>query len=178
MKWIKNKKRFILYCTLYVIGYLFFCIIGGINSGIMISDNPVLSQMLIYYGMPVGVRNLSVTMFLWIIISFFLVLFILWQTDLIQQKLNRTALLCLGLNILFACLSRGIVEWIVSGVAEGLITMLIIFIELFAIVAIAIGITYFVQKKRGALNSYEAFSDIMTEDEFEQWQKKRHNRNR
>lgn len=148
MKWIKNKKRFILYCTLYVIGYLFFCIIGGINSGIMISDNPVLSQMLIYYGMPVGVRNLSVTMFLWIIISFFLVLFILWQTDLSQQKLNRTALLCLGLNILFA------------------------------IVAIAIGITYFVQKKRGALNSYEAFSDIMTEDEFEQWQKKRHNRNR
>lgn len=148
MKWIKNKKRFILYCTLYVIGYLFFCIIGGINSGIMISDNPVLSQMLIYYGMPVGVRNLSVTMFLWIIISFFLVLFILWQTDLSQQKLNRTALLCLGLNILFA------------------------------IVAIAIGITYFVQKKSGALNSYEAFSDIMTEDEFEQWQKKRHNRNR
>mgnify|MGYP006928425438 FL=1 len=148
MKWIKNKKRFILYCTLYVIGYLFFCIIGGINSGIMISDNPVLSQMLIYYGMPVGVRNLSVTMFLWIIISFFLVLFILWQTDLSQQKLNRTALLCLGLNILFT------------------------------IVAIAIGITYFVQKKSGALNSYEAFSDIMTEDEFEQWQKKRHNRNR
>lgn len=148
MKWIKNKKRFILYCTLYVIGYLFFCIIGGINSGIMISDNPVLSQMLIYYGMPVGVRNLSVTMFLWIIISFFLVLFILWQTDLSQQKLNRTALLCLGLNILFA------------------------------IVAIAIGITYFVQKKSGALNSYEAFSDIMTEDEFERWQKKRHNRNR
>lgn len=92
--------------------------------------------------------------------------------------MNRTALLCLGLNILFACLSRGIVEWIVSGVAEGLITMLIIFIELFAIVAIAIGITYFVQKKSGALNSYEAFSDIMTEDEFEQWQKKRHNRNR
>ena len=60
-----------------------------------------------------------------------------------QQKLNRTALLCLGLNILFA------------------------------IVAIAIGITYFVQKKSGALNSYEAFSDIMTEDEFEQWQKKK-----
>ena len=109
----------------------------------MISDNPVLSQMLIYYGMPVGVRNLSVTMFLWIIISFFLVLFILWQTDLSQQKLNRTALLCLGLNILFA------------------------------IVAIAIGITYFVQKKSGALNSYEAFSDIMTEDEFEQWKKKK-----
>ena len=59
---IKNKKRFILYCVLYVIGYLFFCIVGGINSGVMISDHPVLSLMVIYYGMPVGVRSLSVVL--------------------------------------------------------------------------------------------------------------------
>ena len=170
---IKNKKRFILYCVLYVIGYLFFCIVGGINSGVMISDHPVLSLMVLYYGMPVGVRNLSVTMFLWIIISFFLVLLILWQTDLTEQKLNRTALLCLGVNMLFTCLSRGIVEWIVSGVTEGLSTMLVIVVVLFVIIGAAIGITYFVQKKNGSLDSYEAFSDIMTEDEFERWQKRR-----
>ena len=68
---------------------------------------------------------------------------------------------------------RGIVESIVSGVAEGLFTMLIIVAVLFAIVGVAIGITYFVQKKNGVLNSYEAFSDIMTEDEFERWQKRK-----
>ena len=62
---------------------------------------------------------------------------------------------------------------IVSGVAEGLFTMLIIVAVLFAIVGVAIGITYFVQKKNGVLNSYEAFSDIMTEDEFERWQKRK-----
>lgn len=104
---------------------------------------------------------------------FFLVLSILWQTDLTGQKLNRTALICLGINLLFTCLSRGIVESIVSGVAEGLFTMLIIVAVLFAIVGVTIGITYFVQKKNGVLNSYEAFSDIMTEDEFERWQKRK-----
>lgn len=33
---IKNKTRFRVLCTLYVIGYLFFCIFGGMNSGMMI----------------------------------------------------------------------------------------------------------------------------------------------
>ena len=116
---IKNKTRFRVLCTLYVIGYLFFCIFGGMNSGMMISDSPALEFAAIYYGLPVGVRNLSVSMFVWIILSFFLVLAILWQTDLSKQKLNRTALLCLGGNMLLTCLSRGIVEWLVSGVAEG-----------------------------------------------------------
>ncbi len=95
---IKNKTRFRVLCALYVIGYLFFCILGGMNSGMMISDSPALAFAAIYYGLPVGVRNLSVSMFVWIILSFFLVLAILWQTNLSKQKLNRTALLCLGGN--------------------------------------------------------------------------------
>ena len=110
---IKNKTRFRVLCALYVIGYLFFCILGGMNSGMMISDSPALAFAAIYYGLPVGVRNLSVSMFVWIILSFFLVLAILWQTNLSKQKLNRTALLCLGGNMLLTCLSRGIVEWLV-----------------------------------------------------------------
>ena len=170
---VKNKKRLIIFSTLYIVGYLYFCIFGGINYGMKISDNPALDIMIRFSGFPVGVRNLSLVIFIWIILSFFLVLSILWQTDLAGQKLNRTALICLGINLLFTCLSRDIVESIVSGVAEGLFTMLIIVAVLFAIVGVAIGITYFVQKKNGVLNSYEAFSDIMTEDEFEQWQKRK-----
>ena len=54
---IKNKTRFRVLCTLYVIGYLFFCIFGGMSSGMMISDSPVLEFAAIYYGLPVGVRN-------------------------------------------------------------------------------------------------------------------------
>ena len=63
---IKNKTRFRVLCTLYVIGYLFFCIFGGMSSGMMISDSPVLEFAAIYYGLPVGVRNLSVSMFVWL----------------------------------------------------------------------------------------------------------------
>ena len=170
---IKNKKRLIVFLTLYIVGYLYFCIFGGINYGMKISDNPALDIMIRSSGLPVGVRNLSLVIFIWIILSFFLVLFILWQTDLVGQKLNRTALICQGINLLFICLSRGIVECIVSGVAEGLFTMLIIVAVLFAMVGVAIGITYFVQKKNGVLNSYEAFSDIMTEEEFERWQNRK-----
>ena len=90
---IKNKTRFRVLCALYVIGYLFFCILGGMNSGMMISDSPALAFAAIYYGLPVGVRNLSVSMFVWIILSFFLVLAILWQTNLSKQKLNRNSII-------------------------------------------------------------------------------------
>lgn len=170
---IKNKKRLIVFSTLYIVGYLYFCIFGGINYGMKISNNTVLDIMILSSGIPVGVRNLSIVIFIWIILSFFLVLSILWQTNLAGQKLTRTALICQGSNLLFICLSRGIVEWIVSGVAEGLFTMLIIVVVIFAMVGAAIGITYFAQKKNGVLNSYEAYSDIMTEDEFERWQKRK-----
>ena len=114
---VKNKKRLIIFSTLYIVGYLYFCIFGGINYGMKISDNPALDIMIRSSGFPVGVRNLSLVIFIWIILSFFMVLSILWQTDLAGQKLNRTALICLGINLLFTCLSRGIVESIVSGVA-------------------------------------------------------------
>lgn len=170
---IKNKTRFRVLCALYVIGYLFFCILGGMNSGMMISDSPALAFAAIYYGLPVGVRNLAVSMFVWIILSFFLVLAILWQTDFSKQKLNRTALLCLGGNMLLTCLSKGIIEWLVSGVAEGLFTMLVILASLLVMVGSGIGMAYLVQKKNGALDTYEAFSDIMTEEEFEKWKQKK-----
>lgn len=173
---IKNKTRFRVLCALYVIGYLFFCILGGMNSGMMISDSQALAFAAIYYGLPVGVRNLSVSMFVWIILSFFLVLAILWQTDFSKQKLNRTALLCLGGNMLLTCLSKGIIEWLVSGVAEGLFTMLVILASLLVMVGGGIGIAYLVQKKNGVLDTYEAFSDIMTEEEFERWQRRKNRR--
>lgn len=128
---IKNKKRLIVLSTLYIVGYLYFCIFGGINYGMKISDHTALEMIIVSLGIPVVVRNLSITIFIWIIVSFFLVLFIIWQSDLTGPKLTRTTLICQGINLLFICLSRGIVEWIVGGVADGLFTMLIIFAILF-----------------------------------------------
>lgn len=170
---IKNKKRFKLMVILYIAGYFYFCIIGGINNGIKISDNSILKSMILFSDMPVGAVNLSVNIFMWVIISFFIVLFILWQTDLSGVRLNRMVLICQGTNILMLCLSRGIVEWLVSGIAAGLLTMLTIIIVLFVIVSISVGLTYLIQKKNGMINSYEAFSDIMSEDEFEKWKRRK-----
>lgn len=75
--------------------------------------------------------------------------------------------------MLLTCLSRSIVEWLVSGVAEGLFTMLVILASLLVMVGSGIGMAYLVQKKNGTLDTYEAFSDIMTEEEFEKWKQKK-----
>ena len=123
--------------------------------------------------MPVGVLNLSTYVFAWIFISFFLVLFIIWQTNVVGPKLNRTALLCEGANILLICFSKAIVEAIVSGIAEGLFTALVIIITLLVIVGGALLIAYIVQRKSGVPISYESFADVMTEEEFERWQERK-----
>lgn len=67
---IKNKKRLIVFSTLYIVGYLYFCIFGGINYGMKISDNPAIDIMIRFSGLPVGVRNLSLVIFIWIILFF------------------------------------------------------------------------------------------------------------
>lgn len=170
---IKNKKIFIILIVLYIIGYSYFCIYGGINVGTLVKDKFLLRELCIFSNMPVGVLNLSTYVFSWIFISFFLVLFIVWQTNVEGPKLNRTALLCEGANILLTCLSRAIVEAIVSGIKEGLFTALLIIIVLLVIVGSALLIAYIVQRKNGASDSYESYFDIMTEEEFERWQERK-----
>lgn len=173
---IKNKKRFVIFSILYVLGYLYLCIVCGMSSGAKISDNAVLNTMVMFSDLPITIRNMKITMFIWIILSFFLVLFIIWQTDLSGKKLNRTALIFEGINLLLNCLSDVVIESIVGGVSEGLSTLLTGFVTLSIIVGLSLAITYFVQKKNGRLNSYEAYSDIMTREEFEKWQRKKRNK--
>lgn len=168
---MKNKKRFIMLVVLYIIGYLYFCIYGGINDGMKVSDSVLLRRAVISFNMPYGVRNLSINMFVWIAVSFFLIAFILNQTELKGPRANRIFLICYGIHMIITCLSRGIVEWIAG--EDGLSTTLTILIVLMILVGGSVGITYLVFKKKGWLNSYQAYSDIMTEEEFERWQKKR-----
>lgn len=88
-------------------------------------------------------------------------------------RLNRIALISEALNLLFILLSKAIVEAIVSGVTSALNTLLIIIVVLLFLVGSAFLITYLVQKKNGMVDSYEAFSDIMTEEEFKHWQERK-----
>lgn len=87
-------------------------------------------------------------------------------------RLNRIALISEALNLLFILLSKAIVEAIFSGVTSALNTLLIIIVVLLFLVGSAFLITYLVQKN-GMLDSYEAFSDIMTEKEFKHWQERK-----
>lgn len=155
---MKNRKGFIIGVCLYIIGYLYFCIYGGFNYGLKVSDNPLLKNRVLFSSMPVGVINLSMSMFLWIIISFFLILFIIWQTNLKGVRLNRTALICYAIHMIITCLSRGIVE-LLSG-KNGISISLFIIIIVFVLVVVSFIITYFVQKKNGMLNNYLGYSDI------------------
>lgn len=136
-----------------------------------ISDNPVLLHKMLHSDFPIGVIDMSISMLVWVIVSFFLVLFIMWQTNLSGVKLNRSFFLCYGIHMVITCLSRGIVECIVGG--NGISTSVTILTFLMVLVGVSFGITYLVQKKNGMLNSYQAYSDIMTEEEFERWQKKK-----
>ena len=54
--------------------------------------------------------------------------------------------------------------------------MLVILASILVMVGGGIGMAYLVQKKNGALDTYEAFSDIMTEEEFEKWQRRKNRR--
>lgn len=170
---MKNKKRFIFFIILYVIGYLFFCIYGGINNRINVSDAQS-KWPLLFSNMPTGVIKLSMNLNLWITISFFLILFILWQTNLTDQKLNRTGLIACGVHIVITGLSFGIVEWLVG--RDGLVISITIIVEFIVIVSIAVILTYFINKKQGTQDSYIQYMDIMTEEEFLKWQEKKKKR--
>lgn len=93
-------------------------------------------------------------------------------------RLNRIAFISEALNLLFILLSKAIVEAIVSGVTSALNTLLIIIVVILFLVGSAFLITYLVQKKKGMLDSYEAFSDIMTEEEFKHWQERKKRKQR
>ena len=92
--------------------------------------------------MPVGIINLLMSMFIWIIISFFLILFILWQTNLKGVRLNRIVLVCYAILMIITCLSTGIVEWLSD--RNDISISLFIIIILFALIGLAFIITYFV----------------------------------
>lgn len=79
---IKNKKRLIVLSTLYIVGYLYFCIFGGINYGMKISDHTALEMIIVSLGIPVVVRNLSITIFIWIILSVFFWRFLLYGSQI------------------------------------------------------------------------------------------------
>lgn len=147
---IVNKKKFILYIILYCLGYAFFCLyLGGTEKGNIV---------------------------LWSIISFFLVLFILWQTTLKDQKLVRMSILFESINILISSLTYAIT----IGMSDGFSSSFYLAIFVIIFLALLVGGTflgiYLFLKWDGSLDQldqYESYSDVMTPEEFARWQEKK-----
>lgn len=167
---VKHKVRFSIFAALYVLGYLYFCICGGFAHVNKVSDSMAFRYIVYRYNLPVGSLNMSQNIFIWMLLSFFLILFILWQTNLSNQKLNRAFLLCEGANILFTCLSLGVIELITG--KDGVFMIICILMVLLVIIGIPILLIFYIPFKKGKLE-YSSVCDIMTESEYNNWIQKR-----
>lgn len=167
---IKHKIRFSIFAALYILGYLYFCICGGLAHVNKVSNSMAFRYIVYRYNLPVGSLNMSQNMFIWVLLSFFIVLFILWQTNLINQKLNRSFLFCEGMNILFTCLSFGVIELITG--KDGVFMIICILMALLLIIGIPVLLIFYIPFKKGRLE-YSSVCDIMTESEYNKWMEKR-----
>lgn len=168
---IKNKKRLIVLSTLYIVGYLYFCIFGGINYGMKISDHTALEMIIVSLGIPVVVRNLSITIFIWIILSVFSGAFYYMAVRFDWSKVNQNNFDLPGNQSSFHFFIERYCRvdcwwccgWTFYNVDHLCRTLFFSWCRHRNHI--------FRKQKTGRLNSYEAFSDILTEDEFEQWKK-------
>ncbi len=172
---IKNKKRFILYILLYIIGFLYFHVyIDVIRSG----GSRRFASMAFWIS---GGRTTALKqpgMMLFVGLSFFLIVLILKQTDLTGPKLNRTFLLLYGLNLVVGGFVDNLVRWLFSDDSiEDLLTALeITFGAWLFVLGLPLTILYIVWKKTGHSATYRTVADIMTEEEFARWQDKKKRR--
>lgn len=174
---IKHKIRFIVFLTVYVLGYLFFCIYVPCVSDSKVKDSmalTILAQKADWIA--VTPYNMNASVFIWFVPSFFLIIFMIWQTDLVEQKLNRTVLICEGLNLVLICLSLAIVDFICGG--DGWSTGAVMIIVLVLVTLGGIALAVIGTKIAGTYNpdSYDAYMDVMTKEEFDRWQLKKHSK--
>ncbi|MCQ2432786.1 MAG: hypothetical protein MJ175_09315 [Clostridia bacterium] len=167
---IRNQARFILLSCIYAVGYLFFCIIGGLIHGVgdqSLSETPLRFALLLSDSLPLSLYRMAPNLFIWVILSFFLILFLVWQTSLKGQKLNRTVLFAEGGNLLLTCLSYAVCDGIMGG--NGFLTAAIILGALFVIVGIPLFFVIRYMNKNKEKITYQQVMDIMTEEEFRKW---------
>lgn len=147
---IINRTAFITLTIVYIILYISMCVISPILQGIT-SMKASTSEI-------------------WVLISFFLIEFIVWQTDLKAQKLNRTFLALYGVNLVLTALSIGIIDLILNKTLD---IMVLLIAALLIMIALALFLTYIIQKIKGVSDDYDSYRDILTEEEFSRIQQKR-----
>ena len=164
MKWI-NKKKFLVYMTLMILGDIVSCFIAIGNA----EEGYTLKRLLVILKILPVQTAASITpavVLIWALISFFLCLGCVWQIEYKSgQALNRTALIAIFVQMTLLSTLYGVF----SCMADDNFYVLAAFLPLLLVVGliiISVGITYIVQKVQGH-TGYEWFSDILTEEEYE-----------
>ncbi|MCD7893825.1 MAG: hypothetical protein LUG60_09010 [Erysipelotrichaceae bacterium] len=167
----KSKLKITLYVIVYIFAYLYLCILCNIGDPASVSQTP-LRWLVFLLDSPITLLAMSWSIYLWIFVSFFLTLFIIWETDLDGPKLNRAAFIGIGILFLLTCISFMLTSYFNgSSILAVLVAIVFVIITCFGG---GILFWYYQLKKQGKLDVYESYKDIMTEEEFNHWQERKH----
>ncbi|MCD7840676.1 MAG: hypothetical protein LUG46_08640 [Erysipelotrichaceae bacterium] len=169
---MKKKFKIALFIILYIIAYLYLCILCNIGDPTSVSQTP-LRWLVFLLDSPITLLAMSWSLYLWIIIAFFLTLFIVWEMDLEGPKLNRAVFIGIGITLLLTFAS-----FIITAQSSDVwATVLGIVIGVGLCFGGGFLLFYLMMKKQGRLdelNNYNSYKDIMTEEEFNKWQERKH----
>ena len=105
---IKSKPKFIFWIVMYILWYLFDAIYLNIFS-------PLADVDMRYITTDVFLHNMSLTLYIGIVVLFFIGLFVLWQTNLKGKELTKWVMGSIVLNIILFNIAIIIKEAILGG---------------------------------------------------------------
>lgn len=143
---IKNRKRFRLLISLYILGWIVFCVVlGGVGSA---SSKA------------------------WTAITVVLIPAIFWQTNIEGKRLTKLVLLCYVFNYFLIFLGNAI-ALMLQGASFGF-AMEFWFVSVVTTVLMIVAsifLLFFIVWKFGDISDYSKFEDVMTKEQHERFVK-------
>lgn len=177
---INNITLFVLFTTLYILGYILFCAskdVVTINEAGKTTFVVLILTKFLPMSAVKSALNLSSNALVWLFVSMLLVVGIISQINAKGQKTTRYGLVGVLINLYLTIASGGIVK-LFHGDCSGIITIISVTVVLGVIIGVAFKITYNFLMESGKMNQYSMWCDILTQEEFDRWQEKKKNRKR
>ena len=177
---INNITLFVLFTTLYILGYILFCAskdVVTINEAGKTTFVVLILTKFLPMSAVKSALNLSSNALVWLFVSMLLVVGIISQINAKGQKTTRYGLVGVLINLYLTIASGGIVK-LFHGDCSGIITIISVTVVLGVIIGVAFKITYNFLMESGKMNQYSMWCDILTQEEFDRLQEKKKNRKR
>lgn len=152
---IENKRKFRFFAALYIVTFTVYCILCISRAVVTFTMGDISHYLLLLPNMSYAVYHGPLIAVIYVPVSFFEILFIVWQTNLKEQRLNRFILFFMTINIALAVIGITLKDGIGTVITALLVLALLIVIPTF--------IVFRIKKKNGTLD----VSDIMTSEECE-----------